>query len=76
MTTAVTTVMAFTVWDYVVFITTLLISASIGVYARFSGGKQKTAQVSRSCVSIKKLRNSVQREMKIEKSKNKYLLTL
>jgi hypothetical protein len=37
--------MAFGAWDYVVFITTLLISASIGVYTRFSGGKQKTANV-------------------------------
>lgn len=37
--------MAFGVWDYVVFITTLLISASIGVYARFSGGRQKTSNV-------------------------------
>lgn len=37
--------MAFGVWDYVVFVTTLLISASIGVYVRFSGGRQKTAEV-------------------------------
>lgn len=37
--------MAFGVWDYVVFITTLMISAGIGVYARFSGGRQKTADV-------------------------------
>lgn len=33
----------FGVWDYVVFATTLLISSSIGVYYRFTGGKQKTA---------------------------------
>ncbi|KAJ6635574.1 putative sodium-dependent multivitamin transporter [Pseudolycoriella hygida] len=32
----------FAVWDYVVFILMLLISASIGVYFRFTGGKQKT----------------------------------
>lgn len=37
--------MAFGVWDYVVFVTTLLISAGIGVYVRFSGGRQKTAEV-------------------------------
>lgn len=37
--------MGFGVWDYVVFITTLFISAGIGVYARFSGGKQKTSNV-------------------------------
>uniref|UniRef100_A0A182XJ67 Sodium-dependent multivitamin transporter n=1 Tax=Anopheles quadriannulatus TaxID=34691 RepID=A0A182XJ67_ANOQN len=33
---------AFGVWDYVVFIAMLMISAGIGVYYRFSGGKQKT----------------------------------
>lgn len=38
--------MAFGVVDYVVFLTMLLISASIGVYVRFSGGRQKTAEVS------------------------------
>lgn len=37
--------MAFGVWDYVVFISTLLIAAGIGVYVRFSGGRQKTAEV-------------------------------
>jgi hypothetical protein len=37
--------MAFGVWDYVVFITTLLISAGIGVAVRFTGGKQKTTDV-------------------------------
>ncbi|XP_070504265.1 putative sodium-dependent multivitamin transporter [Chironomus tepperi] len=36
--------MAFGVWDYVVFGITLIISAAIGVYARFSGGRQKTNQ--------------------------------
>ena len=38
--------MGFGVWDYVVFIAALLISAGIGVFVRFSGGKQKTANVS------------------------------
>jgi hypothetical protein len=38
--------MAFGVWDYLVFSVALLISALIGVYSRFSGGKQKTADVS------------------------------
>ncbi|XP_055695888.1 putative sodium-dependent multivitamin transporter [Lutzomyia longipalpis] len=33
---------SFTAWDYVVFIVMLLISAGIGVYYRFTGGKQKT----------------------------------
>uniref|UniRef100_A0A6B2EGH4 Putative sodium/solute symporter n=1 Tax=Phlebotomus kandelakii TaxID=1109342 RepID=A0A6B2EGH4_9DIPT len=33
---------SFTVWDYVVFVVMLLISAGIGVYYRFTGGKQKT----------------------------------
>lgn len=37
--------MAFGVWDYLVFCTTLAVSAGIGVYVRFSGGKQKTADV-------------------------------
>ena len=31
--------------DYVVLSALLLISASIGVYYRFSGGRQKTTQV-------------------------------
>ncbi|KAJ3656767.1 hypothetical protein Zmor_015816 [Zophobas morio] len=31
-------------WDYVVLVIVLLISASIGVYYRFTGGKQKTMQ--------------------------------
>ncbi|XP_050087971.1 putative sodium-dependent multivitamin transporter [Anopheles aquasalis] len=33
---------SFGVWDYVVFVAMLLVSAGIGVYYRFSGGKQKT----------------------------------
>lgn len=36
---------SFTVWDYVVFIVMLMISAGIGVYYRFTGGKQKTTNV-------------------------------
>lgn len=36
---------SFQLWDYVVFIVMLLISAGIGVYVRFSGGKQKTTEV-------------------------------
>lgn len=38
----------FSVWDYVVFILMLIISAGIGVYYRFTGGKQKTTNVSSS----------------------------
>ncbi|KAG5677315.1 hypothetical protein PVAND_007084 [Polypedilum vanderplanki] len=34
--------MAFGLWDYIVFVITLIISLSIGIYARFSGGRQKT----------------------------------
>jgi sodium-coupled monocarboxylate transporter 8/12 len=34
----------FGVWDYVVLVLVLLISSSIGVYYRFTGGKQKTMQ--------------------------------
>lgn len=33
------------VWDYVIFGLILTISALIGVYYRFTGGKQKTVQV-------------------------------
>jgi len=33
-------------WDYVVLAVMLIISASIGVYYRFTGGRQKTTQVS------------------------------
>lgn len=32
-------------WDYVVLGFTLLVSLSIGIYFRFTGGKQKTAEV-------------------------------
>lgn len=38
--------MAFQVWDYVVFILMLSVSAGIGIYYRLTGGKQKTAEVS------------------------------
>lgn len=41
------TQITFGVWDYVVIAVVLLISASIGVYYRFTGGKQKTVQVSK-----------------------------
>lgn len=34
----------FGVWDYVVLVIVLLISSGIGVYYRFTGGKQKTVQ--------------------------------
>ena len=34
----------FGIWDYVVCSTTLLISSSIGVYYRFTGGKQNSAE--------------------------------
>ncbi|XP_072389015.1 putative sodium-dependent multivitamin transporter [Diabrotica undecimpunctata] len=34
----------FGLWDYVVIAIVLLISSSIGIYYRFTGGKQKTAQ--------------------------------
>jgi hypothetical protein len=33
-------------WDYVVLGVMLVISAAIGVYYRFTGGRQKTTQVS------------------------------
>lgn len=36
--------------DYAVFSLTLLISASIGIYYRFTGGRQKTAVVSTSLI--------------------------
>jgi predicted transporter len=36
----------FDAWDYVVLGVMLLISAGIGVYYRFTGGRQKTTQVS------------------------------
>lgn len=37
---------SFSAWDYVVFVIMLLISAGIGIYYRFTGGKQKTTAVS------------------------------
>lgn len=36
----------FGTWDYAVFALTLAISAGIGLYYRFTGGKQKTSVVS------------------------------
>jgi sodium-coupled monocarboxylate transporter 8/12 len=36
----------FDTWDYVVLAVMLIISAGIGVYYRFTGGRQKTTQVS------------------------------
>lgn len=35
----------FSIWDYVVLIVMLVISAAIGLYYRFTGGKQKTTKV-------------------------------
>lgn len=35
----------FGAWDYVVLTIVLLISSAIGVYYRFTGGKQKTMKV-------------------------------
>lgn len=35
----------FGVWDYLVLISMLLVSSSIGIYYKFTGGKQKTVQV-------------------------------
>lgn len=35
----------FGVWDYVVLVIVLLISSAIGIYYRFTGGKQKTMKV-------------------------------
>lgn len=37
---------SFGAWDYVVLVLMLVISASIGIYFRFTGGKQKTNNVS------------------------------
>lgn len=36
----------FGVWDYVVLVIVLLLSSVIGLYYRFTGGKQKTVKVS------------------------------
>jgi hypothetical protein len=41
----------FGAWDYTVLAMMLIISAAIGVYYRFTGGRQKTAQVSNNVVS-------------------------
>lgn len=38
------TLATFTFWDYLVLVLTLLVSAGIGVYYRFTGGKQKTTK--------------------------------
>lgn len=45
---------AFSTWDYVVLVAMLLISAGIGVYYRFTGGRQKTTQVSNHTATLLK----------------------
>lgn len=35
----------FSIWDYLVLVVMLIISAGIGLYYRFTGGKQKTTKV-------------------------------
>lgn len=42
----------FGTWDYVAFAVTLIISAGIGLYYRFTGGKQKTTAVSFESIYI------------------------
>lgn len=39
--------------DYIVIITMLLISASIGIYFRLSGGRQKTTKVRITAIYVK-----------------------
>ena len=34
----------FGMWDYFVLVVTLMISSGIGLYYRFTGGKQRTAE--------------------------------
>lgn len=36
----------FSAWDYVVVVAMMAVSAGIGIYYRFTGGKQKTTSVS------------------------------
>lgn len=43
----------FSTWDYIILILMLLISAGIGLYYRFTGGKQKTTQVLQNSYRIK-----------------------
>lgn len=45
-------IMAFGIVDYIVFGIMLVMSASIGIYYRFTGGKQKTTQVIFHCFFI------------------------
>lgn len=48
-----------TIWDYGVFFLVLLISAIIGLYSRFTGGKQRTLQVQGEiCYSFKALQGN------------------
>lgn len=41
--------MTFGIVDHIVFAIMLIISALIGIYSRFTGGKQKTTQVTIIC---------------------------
>ena len=34
----------FGIWDYLVLASTLIVSSGIGIYYRFTGGKQRTAE--------------------------------
>lgn len=39
------TLLSFGIWDWIIMAATMLSSIVIGVYFRFSGGKQKTNEV-------------------------------
>lgn len=42
----------FGVWDYVIMAATMVASVAIGLYFRFSGGKQKTNEVTNAIHSL------------------------
>lgn len=46
-------------WDYVVFGIFLLVSIAIGIFYRFSGGRQQTVQVS-ACIGLPWVNNVLQ----------------
>lgn len=63
----------FGTWDYVVLAVVLIISSAIGLYYRFTGGKQKTMKVSNK-ISIRRLIFYITRFLRKKKKQFAFIL--